>query len=331
MPTDTHSGDSSGSISAPPTRRSPGAVPRGAMRICRRAADLGAPGEIARFPTLPSFLYFPTAAEQQARLAAPAVGRRAARRWRACSRAIRARSCPARQIASAKSWLANPSVDRTAALPAVGGRRGPAAVAGGRFARVCSVTLRDAWNHEVARTRAGHRCPSNSSRSCSPCRPRSTKKRASSPCRRRGPRGSTAWSRSSKSRSPRSTRGLPRIAVTSSRNCPMPVARAGVRRRRGNDRLQPDAGDMEGAEPAVRARCDRRAPPARRRQPGSGAGRAGRAETARPGRAQALRWRSGSCSGASAALQRSTCCRMLPRNAWRSRSSAPAAASWPAA
>ncbi len=58
---------------------------------------------------------------------------------------------PARQIASAKSWLSNPRVDRTAALLPWGAEAGPRLSPVEASSRILSH-LRDAWNHERART-----------------------------------------------------------------------------------------------------------------------------------------------------------------------------------
>src|SRR5262249_29991120 len=108
--------------------------------------QLGAAGEIARAPTLPSFLYFPTDAERRAGLARlpwnetpEVVGGIFARDQGAL--------VPSRQVASAKSWLANPSVDRTAALLPWGTEEGPRLSPVEASARLLDH-LRDAWNHE---------------------------------------------------------------------------------------------------------------------------------------------------------------------------------------
>ena len=57
---------------------------------------------------------------------------------------------PARQIASAKSWLSNPRVDRTAALLPWGAEEGPRLSPVEASARLLAH-LRDAWNHDHAR------------------------------------------------------------------------------------------------------------------------------------------------------------------------------------
>jgi molecular chaperone DnaK (HSP70) len=117
--------------------------------------QLGAPGEIASVPTLPSFLYFPTDAEQRAGLtrlpwneAPDAVAGIFARDQGAL--------VPSRQIASAKSWLANPSVDRTASLLPWGTEEGPRLSPVEASARLLGH-LRDAWNHESSTSRERER------------------------------------------------------------------------------------------------------------------------------------------------------------------------------
>jgi uncharacterized protein DUF3731/Hsp70 protein len=111
-------------------------------------AQLVAAGEIGREPTLPSFLYFPTAPEVDAGL----VGLP----WDAAPELVAGRFArdhgalvPARQISSAKSWLSNASVDRSAPLlPWIEG-------AERRLSPLDASTrllshLRAAWNHEHA-------------------------------------------------------------------------------------------------------------------------------------------------------------------------------------
>jgi molecular chaperone DnaK (HSP70) len=111
-------------------------------------AQLGASGEIIRIPTLPSFLYFPTDAEQRAGLTRLP--------WNETPEAVagvfardQGALVPSRQIASAKSWLANPSVDRTAPLLPWGTEDGPRLSPVEASARILGH-LRDAWSHELA-------------------------------------------------------------------------------------------------------------------------------------------------------------------------------------
>jgi molecular chaperone DnaK (HSP70) len=109
-------------------------------------AQLVAAGEIGRAPTLPSFLYFPEAAEIESGVvttdgesATDAVAGIFARDFGAL--------VPARQVSSAKSWLSNAAVDRTAPLlPWIEGaprRISPVEAS----ARLLSH-LRAAWNRE---------------------------------------------------------------------------------------------------------------------------------------------------------------------------------------
>jgi molecular chaperone DnaK (HSP70) len=121
--------------------------PRGPIRIFD-VPQLVASGEVGQAPTLPSFLYFPTDAERDSELiqlpwnSKPDV-----------VAGIFARDqgalVPARQIASSKSWLVNPSVDRTAPLLPWGTEEGPRLSPVAASARLLSY-LREAWNHDVA-------------------------------------------------------------------------------------------------------------------------------------------------------------------------------------
>lgn len=120
------------------------AAARGSVRAFD-VPQLVGPGEIEARPVLPSFLYIPTDAEKPS-LAEP---------WNPNPQAGHvvvgeyARDhgslTPARQIASAKSWLANASVDRTAALLPWGIDAGPRFSPVDASARVLRH-LRDAWN-----------------------------------------------------------------------------------------------------------------------------------------------------------------------------------------
>ena len=108
-----------------------------------------APGEIDGRSTLPSFLYITDEAQRD---------RGAVRLpWDPAPDVVAgvfARDegslVPARQIASAKSWLSNARVDRTAALLPWGTESGPRFSPVEASARILSH-LRDAWNHECAR------------------------------------------------------------------------------------------------------------------------------------------------------------------------------------
>jgi molecular chaperone DnaK (HSP70) len=118
---------------------------RGAVRLFP-VLQLVATGESDRHPTLPSFVYLPTEGERESgsvRLpwnAAPdAVTGILARDHGALT--------PARQIASAKSWLSNALVDRTAALLPWTADAGAKLSPVDASARILGH-LRDAWNHE---------------------------------------------------------------------------------------------------------------------------------------------------------------------------------------
>ncbi len=111
--------------------------------------QLVAAGETARRPTLPSFLYLTDPAQRD--------GGMVRLPWNAQPDAVAgvfARDegalVPARQIASAKSWLSNAQVDRTAPLlpwDADAGRKLSPVEASARILG----HLRDAWDHERAR------------------------------------------------------------------------------------------------------------------------------------------------------------------------------------
>ena len=129
------------------------AEPRGADPHLRRAAARRA-GEIARRPTLPSFLYFTDRRQRDAgsvRLPWDATPEVVAGVFARDQGAL----VPARQIASAKSWLSNPRVDRTAALLPWGAEEGRGCRRS-RPRRALLAHLRDAWNHEHARHETRH-------------------------------------------------------------------------------------------------------------------------------------------------------------------------------
>jgi molecular chaperone DnaK (HSP70) len=112
--------------------------------------QLVAAGEVRTHQTLPSFLYFTDQAQRDsAAVALP---------WDSAPELVAgifARDegalVPARQISSAKSWLSNPHVDRTAALLPWGSDGGPRLSPVESSARLLSH-LRDAWNHRLAPT-----------------------------------------------------------------------------------------------------------------------------------------------------------------------------------
>ncbi len=117
---------------------------RGRVRVFD-IVQLVAAGEVAAQPTLPSFLYFPTAADVESGIAALP--------WNAAPEVVAGRFgrdhgalVPARQVSSAKSWLSNADVDRSAPLlPWMdeGGRRLSPVQASSRIL----AHLRDSWNH----------------------------------------------------------------------------------------------------------------------------------------------------------------------------------------
>ena len=121
--------------------------PHGAIHIFA-VPQIAAPSEIIRIPTLPSFLYFPTVVEQQAPLLRLPWNDHPELIAGAFARDHGALA-PARQITSAKSWLANPSVDRTAPILPWGADDGPRLSPMEASARLLAH-LRDAWNHERA-------------------------------------------------------------------------------------------------------------------------------------------------------------------------------------
>jgi molecular chaperone DnaK (HSP70) len=108
--------------------------------------QLVAPGETARHPTLPSFLYIPTESEQQSgtvRLPWDPSPRIVAGIFAREQGAL----VQARQVSSAKSWLSNALVDRAAPLLPWGMETGrklsPVEASAGILAH-----LRDAWQHD---------------------------------------------------------------------------------------------------------------------------------------------------------------------------------------
>ena len=126
---------------------------RGPIRIFE-VPQLAAAAEIARAATLPSFLYFPSEPERQAGLTRLP--------WNDTPEVVagvfardQGALAPARQIASAKSWLVNASVDRTAPLLPWGTEEGPR-VSPVQASAALLAHLRDAWNHDSAQTSGAH-------------------------------------------------------------------------------------------------------------------------------------------------------------------------------
>jgi molecular chaperone DnaK (HSP70) len=117
--------------------------------------QLVAEGEVRALPSLPSFIYFTDDAED----AAPGLRLPWEEQTDGALVGVIARErgalAPRRQVASVKSWLCHPSVDRTAdILPwdAEGGDKVCSPVAAS--ARYLTH-LRDAWNHSMARGEGG--------------------------------------------------------------------------------------------------------------------------------------------------------------------------------
>ena len=112
-----------------------------------RVPQLTAPGLLEPHPVLPSFLFFPDAHElESGALSTP---------WAPRPDAIvgvlareRGGVTPARQVASAKSWLAHPAVDRRAAILPWGETPGPKISPVDASARFLSH-IRDSWNTTI--------------------------------------------------------------------------------------------------------------------------------------------------------------------------------------
>jgi len=114
-----------------------------------RIAQVTAPGIVESCSVLPSFLYFPEPDEVAAGgLALP---------WAPQPNAIvgvlardRGALAPARQVASAKSWLAHPGVDRHAAFLPWGGTDPTLRVSPVEASAQYLMHLREAWNATIA-------------------------------------------------------------------------------------------------------------------------------------------------------------------------------------
>ena len=121
---------------------------RGARVQRFRVPQLTAPGLVEPQPVLPSFLFFPEAHElESGALSTP---------WAPHPDAIvgvlareRGGVAPARQVASAKSWLAHPAIDRRAAILPWGETTGPKISPVEASARYLSH-IRDSWNTTLA-------------------------------------------------------------------------------------------------------------------------------------------------------------------------------------
>jgi hypothetical protein len=120
---------------------------RGGRPVIHRFAipQLVQPGEVAARDTLPSFLYFPT--EQEMRVAG--VGDSIAGLYARDHGAL----VPGRQVSSAKSWLCNPAVDRTARILPWGRSDEETGCSPIEASAHYLAHIRDAWN-EVHRADA---------------------------------------------------------------------------------------------------------------------------------------------------------------------------------
>ena len=119
--------------------------------------QLVAPGEIGRHPALPSFLYFPHEAEIAAGIVAqpwPSQLPSGSNPDVTAIAGVFARDhgslAPGRLVASAKSWLANPSVDRNMPMLPWGAESSPRVSPVDASARLLGH-IRDAWDYEFAR------------------------------------------------------------------------------------------------------------------------------------------------------------------------------------
>jgi hypothetical protein len=100
-------------------------------------------------PTLPSFLLLPSAHDLDAKNVALPWNERPDAVAGVIARE-RGTLEPARQVSSAKSWLAHPAVDRTARLLPWGAERGQEAFSPVEASTRYLAHVRDAWNHAVA-------------------------------------------------------------------------------------------------------------------------------------------------------------------------------------
>ena len=86
---------------------------------------------------------------------------------------------PTQSVHSAKSWLSNPEVDRTAKILPWDAQEGGRVLSPVDVSASILTTIRDAWDRRIPPLRWHRRISSL------PCLPRSTKRRASSRCRPR--------------------------------------------------------------------------------------------------------------------------------------------------
>src|SRR5271157_4434436 len=117
--------------------------------------QLVGPGELLPLPHLPSFLYFPTEAEiASGTLALPWQERPSS------IAGVMAREqgalLPGRQVSSAKSWLCQGAVDRTADILPVEAEPSAAMVSPVEASARYLMHLRNAWNHAMAADEGGN-------------------------------------------------------------------------------------------------------------------------------------------------------------------------------
>ena len=112
-------------------------------------AQVVAPGEVGAIPALPSFLYFPTEVE----IASGAFGLP----WEAKPSVIAGKAAhelgalvPGRQVASAKSWLCQDELDRTANILPREAEPPEPRISPVEASALYLLHLRNAWNHAIA-------------------------------------------------------------------------------------------------------------------------------------------------------------------------------------
>lgn len=109
--------------------------------------QLIAEGELGVLPTLPSFLYFTKSEDQAGNLRLP---------WEERPKVVaglfareQGALVPGRQVASAKSWLCHPAVDRTARILPWGAEQPEHAFSPVEASTSYLIHLRDAWNYTM--------------------------------------------------------------------------------------------------------------------------------------------------------------------------------------
>ena len=282
---------SSASTSGRRTRRSPTSTRRRRRRGERpppvrvfEVPQLVAEGELRALPSLPSFLYFTDEAED----AAPGLRLPWEEQTDGALVGVLAREhgalVPGRQVASAKSWLCHPSVDRTDAILPWGAEAGDKVCSPVEASARYLTHLRDAWNHSKATDVSG--------RVVDELRferqqvvltvPASFDEEARELTVERRVRGGLREPDASRG----AARGLLRVDLGAEgwaqASAEGRTARTRLRRRRRHHRLQPDPRPRRGRRGALRADGHRRAPAARRRQRRPRACASRRGEVGRP-------------------------------------------------